>query len=683
MPTSASPLCCCLLAWGLCLGCAHFFEQRAIERFAENLRQQDYEGLKDCTSPQFAARALRTADALRDLQILNLPDGKLSVVEVEELDPQHKRVIVEVTDPQTRDPKKAPKKEVFYELVKDQQGRWVVDDIYLKQKKQGVTAYKSLTEQMDLLLTVRRFLEEWSGGDREAVLQGVTAEMRAALELLPPQVLAELIDRVVPVYRSQGEYRPFAQMEEQLAVVRLPRKTGQTVLTLARQGERWLIQDVAVDSPDESQVIPSMHKLAIAINTALGFLEAFAQERHAELQGLCDPDLYEGSLSLGPLHHVTLPSMLLPDHKLEAQLVSQRAHVLLRNPQEVVEIDLARLDPEEPSGLPQFKVREVTIYDLETKEEKRLSALLTAHDMLRLFAEALSERDLDLLRQCATRNFTDRVWHELNAVTIQGLPLQSFDDPDVTILNTRYQGTLTRCEVRQGTETFTYLLREENGRFVIDDIHWQKAGCPTSLKDTLEALIPIRNFAAAVALARNPAEQASALDLLRKVSSADFNRAVWSQLEFVPDSGLSADSFLETPVRSITRSEQQTLVLLGSDSYGAAIMLKQERERPVIDEIRLITGPREGDQVLVKRTLRTLLAEGKARPPGQPRPEIRLARPKDATSPVIPAVYQEAADKSVPREFWPDEPIEIGPLPPTTAQLPPEATPSYSPPRRP
>ena len=46
------------------------------------------------------------------------------------------------------------KKEIFYELTREESGKWVVDDIYLKQKKKGIEAYKSVTEQMDLLLTV-------------------------------------------------------------------------------------------------------------------------------------------------------------------------------------------------------------------------------------------------------------------------------------------------------------------------------------------------------------------------------------------------------------------------------------------------------------------------------------------------------------------------------------------------
>ena len=61
----------------------------------------------------------------------------------------------------TDDKKKGgdPKKEVFYELARDKSGHWVVDDIYLKQKRKGIEAYKSVTEQMDLLRADGRLAE--------------------------------------------------------------------------------------------------------------------------------------------------------------------------------------------------------------------------------------------------------------------------------------------------------------------------------------------------------------------------------------------------------------------------------------------------------------------------------------------------------------------------------------------
>ena len=155
-------------------GCAHMIESRAINAFAKNLEAQNLDGLKVVTSEDFNKRALRTATALEDLKILRIPDGKTLIVDVEQVSDEKKRVTVQVGE---------DKKEVFYELTRDDSGKWVIDDIYLKQKKKGIEAYKSVTEQMDLLLTVREFLDAWGHGDREQVLSITTPKLRTALEL--------------------------------------------------------------------------------------------------------------------------------------------------------------------------------------------------------------------------------------------------------------------------------------------------------------------------------------------------------------------------------------------------------------------------------------------------------------------------------------------------------------------
>jgi hypothetical protein len=653
MFTSAGRLSCVVLSLATFAGCSHFLESRAINRFAENLRDQDLEGLKASASPDFASKALRTASALEDFKILRLPDGKTSIVEVEEVSEDHRRVTVQVGE---------AKKEIFYELVREDSGKWVVDDVFLKQKKQGVTAFKSVTEQMDLLLTVREFLDAWDGGDRERVLAAAGDELRAGLEQLPPSYLAELTERVVGDRAKQSTFKPQAQLEEKLAVVRLPRKAGETVLTLRRSEDHWTVADIAVDAKDEKLNIASVHKLAIAVNTCTGFLEAYERADLAALQALCDTDFYEGSLAVANLKQVILPAPQLPDHRLETQLTAHRAGFLLRNGTEVVQIDMRREDSPEPDAPPQFKVREVTIYELESRQEKRLSALFTAQDMLQLFSRALAERDLDHLRHSSTKDFSSRVWQRLNAATVLGLPLEVFDDPQPELVTMSFQGSLTKVEVRQSGQPVTYLLREENGRFYVDDLLLQSPGRPASVKQTLEVLVPVRNFAAAMALGRDPREQKVSLEILQETCSTEFNRMVWQQTKFVPNSGLSADTFLDAPLKSITLGENDVLIKLGDEQYGAAVMLKKQNGQHVVDDIQLVAGLAESDRIEVKKTLKSLLANGKALPPTPLGNEVRLARTPAPRSPVNQAVYEEPADEK-PREVWPvNDAIDIGPV---------------------
>ena len=131
----------CLLGT-VCLagGCANLVETRAIEKFAKGLKDQDLETLRQSSSPTFEQKALRMTAAIDDLKILRIPDGKATIVEVEEVNESRKKVTVELDNGEKKSKDKksgTPKKEVFYELVKDQHGQWVVDDVYLKQKKKG------------------------------------------------------------------------------------------------------------------------------------------------------------------------------------------------------------------------------------------------------------------------------------------------------------------------------------------------------------------------------------------------------------------------------------------------------------------------------------------------------------------------------------------------------------------
>ncbi len=65
-----------------------------------------------------------------------------------------------------------------YNLVRDEKSsKWVVDDIILKQKSKDVTANKTVTEQMDLLLAVQDFMIAWHTGKPDQVKAVVAPEL--------------------------------------------------------------------------------------------------------------------------------------------------------------------------------------------------------------------------------------------------------------------------------------------------------------------------------------------------------------------------------------------------------------------------------------------------------------------------------------------------------------------------
>jgi hypothetical protein len=109
--------------------------------------------------------------------------------------------------------------------------------------------------------------------------------------------------------------------------------------------------------------------------------------------------------------------------------------------------------------------------------------------------------------------------------------------------------------------------------------------------------------------------QERALDLIRSNSTNDFNKHVWSQAEFVPNSGMSADTFLQAPLRSIVSDEKEIIVCFGDNQYGAKVKLLNEFGRFIVDDVQLVAGLEESDRMSLRQKLRSLLAKGEARRP--------------------------------------------------------------------
>ncbi len=651
--------------WSLSLllavsGCAHLMETKTIERFSANLENRDMEGLKSTVSEDFAGRALRTADAISDLEILRIPNnGKISVVKVEDVSKSQKRVTVEVGE---------AKKEVFYELAKNSSGRWVVDDIYLRQKKQGVEAYKAVSEQMDLLLTVREFLDACDTGERDDILRAAMPELRSALEKLPPTHLARMTALITSGRRSSKQQKPQATLTENTAIVKLPRKAGETLLTLQQQDGAWRVEDVMIDAKDEGEMLPSLYREAVAIEQCLNFLAAYERSDRTALMELCAPDFYQGSLSLGNFKEVRLPSPLLTDHELKVNLNGLRADFTLRDDREIVQVTLHRKTQDETDDTPRYQVTNVSIVDVGTQQSRRLGAMFTARAMGEFYLQALAMRDLSKLRHSSTKDFSTRVWQRLNEITVETAPLEPFDGPAGTVGQIHFDGALVRVTALAGEHPVELMLREEGGRFLVDDVHWEISGRPLTVKNTLELMIPVRTFAQGVALGRDPqpSQQQTALGLLQETSSRDFNRMVWTQTDFVPNSGLSADTFLNAPLKSLTKSEDQVIVQLGDGKFSAVVTMIKEQDHFAIDEVQLITGPQPENRVALKNELRTQLSQGLAqRPKGmsQIAQLPRKTRKIEPAAPIETIGFEQLADEPVdepPREFTePDNAIPI------------------------
>lgn len=115
---------------------------------------------------------------------------------------------------------------------------------------------------MDLLLSVREFLDAWKDGDRDDVLRTVTPEFAEALRPLPPAYLNRLTQQVVGKQKTGKRLQPRAQLDENTAHIRLPIAVGELWLTAKRADGHWLVDEVEVNSREEKEAVPSTRQLA-------------------------------------------------------------------------------------------------------------------------------------------------------------------------------------------------------------------------------------------------------------------------------------------------------------------------------------------------------------------------------------------------------------------------------------
>ncbi len=583
-----------LCAWcvSLASGCANFDETRTIAMFAQALEAGDLEQLKLQSSNEFERKALRLDESLEDFKILRIPDGKSTIMHVEDVSPAEKRVIVQI-DGTTQ--------KVKYQLKRDPDTKkWVVDDILLRQRGKGITSAKSVTEQMDLLLTVREFLEAWRGGDRDAIIGTTAPEFGQLLGELPEAYLTQLARRVVRKGSRKSRLKPKADLDADVAVVRLPRTSGDIVLKFELLQGDWKVGDVAVESRSDLEHIPSVKKLATVVWTAVAFLEAYAASDKQALQTLCVPAYFRSSLAPANLSQVKLPAANLPEDSYQIRMQDRFSDFLIETETEIVKLSLTRQERKDDDAPLGFLVDDVTIFELDGTQEKRLSALFTATATLQLFSEAFSAWDLRTLRLTSTLDLNQRVWQRLNDTSFRELPLAEIEDAVPEVLTTVFQGPVTEVTVKQGSRALTYVLRDRNGQLLVDDVLMAVNGRPNSLKKTCELMIPVNEFATALRLQN--------VDLLQRTSSKDFNRQVWYQAQGIPDIGFKMSSHLRSPLNTIQVAPKKSWVLLGTDEWGARVFLVKEGERYVVDDVQLIRGVAPKHREQMKAAMRLHLA---------------------------------------------------------------------------
>ena len=595
--------CACVLA-----GCANMVETRAITAFTQALQEQDAAKVKDVASDRFEQKALRLSESIDDFAVLRLPKGEIKIVSTEDVSANEKRVTVEVGESKQR---------IKYRLLREAESRkWVVDDVHIRQKKGNLTSTKSVSELMDLITTVREFLTAWDSGVTSNMTALSTPELGEILKALPREYVAKLAKQTIGDRAGEAKIRPEAQIDDEAAVVRLPRKSGQMLISFRKTDGQWLIHDIAVESRGENKntpSIPSVRQLATALRSVSTFLDAYQTSDKEKLKTVCKPAFFNGCIEPSDLSIVKLlnaEQAAAADYqiKLESGLVD----FVVTGPEEVMKLSLVRVDGEDSKTPIRYLVDEVTLYDLGDKQEKRLSALFMSHGLTQVFAEALSQRRLDLLLLLSSSDFKRRVWSRIDERALSQLPMQEVEAVQPHVLSTVFMGAVTEITVRQGSRAITYVMHDRGGKLFVDDVMLPTVGRPNSLKQTLDVMISAQNFANALA------EQN--LKGLQRSSSRELNRSVWHVTEHVPSIGLNPLQNIGRPLVTMEVDDDKAVVGLGDDRFGAKLLMVKEGEQFVVDDVLLISGLEAKQRVAMRETMRLELSRfrGKARTSSKP-----------------------------------------------------------------
>ena len=560
----------------------HLAENRAITQFTDALSEDNEKAFRRCVSTRFEERALRSTDAWKDLEIVKLPKTKLEIEDSTAVDENTFEAI-------TKDEKGT---KYQFKIVRDpQKRRWVVDDILLRQQKKGTKSTKSASEVMDLLLTVREFTATWESRDRSAILMAVSGSLREPLESLPESWMDRLVERVASECEAGMARRPEVQMNESDAVVKMPAKNGFLLMKVVREDDQWLFSDVEVRQRKTDDHPGSVLRQARALNAVSQFFDAYTKEDKAALKLLCDEHFFETSLEIGDLSMISMPSREHAPDDFEIRSFSGQLTIMVPDKTQIVQLDLTtpqskdRKSAQKPvAGAVEssFVVRDITIYDRQTRKQQKLESAFTAPARAMLFVSALHDQNLPILKQLSTEEFSRETWDRIDPTLVSHLPLSEVPGGMLTLRNTDVRGDTTEMEfMSESGQICSIIMRSENGTLNVDDVQYPNAVAQVaSLRNHLQLTVPIVELAAAW--------QKQDLTGVKRTCSMDFNRLIWSNLKSLPDEFDRLPNMLLVPVQSMTQTDAQAVVELAREGQQpVSVRLLRENQAWVIDEIAI------------------------------------------------------------------------------------------------
>lgn len=666
-------LCGLLLGLGM-TGCATVPEQAAIETFLQAVKEQDGQQLVSLSTTDFQQTALRHQQSPRDLKMLRIPEGEIEIAKVEDVSDDVKRVIVEVGE---------SKRKVMYQLQRNPQTKkWLIDDVYLRQRRDGITITKSVTDQMDLLLTVREFADTWKKGERDDLISSVDTELSQLLSELPPTVLASIAAQVSD-QDSGTAFRPEAVMRDDGAAVRIARRTGDLVLTMQSVDGQWNVTDLAIESREDGEHIKSLKTYSQLMLAGIEFLDAYKLNAKTRLASIAEPSFYEGSLLPGQLTSVPLPTRADLSNGFELKQSDERADFLITSSKDTVRLTLEMKPQTDASSKWIAHVSDVTIYKADHSQTMRLSSALTAVPVMQVFSQALRERSLEMLKMTSTIQLSQAIWDRCDQQVINVIPLMNLRMIEPEVISTSFHGDVTEVNTIQGDQSVTYVLRLVDGALYVDDVQLPESITGiVSLKSTLAYTVPIYQFALNWHQQKMTAQ--------RQLASEDFSRRVLSQFQQQPELGFDLVSWMTLPLDRIDQqSGKQHLITLRSQTQKTEVVMIRQGENWTIDDI-ILTGQQFASHPFrLKQAMKMQVVQqfesssirpvaGLTQSPGLPQQSVVPAmhqQPMQAQQPIQTMGYDAPASQANPMTA----PQYNTAMPKQTAQQPTSLTPDSRP----
>ncbi|MCH2201726.1 MAG: hypothetical protein MK102_07135 [Fuerstiella sp.] len=585
-------------------GCAtSLLEERVISDFVTALEEENVPAMRRVVSDDFERKVRLSDDTFRDLNIVKLPKGELEILDIAEPTDESRSVIV-CDD--------AGNKYKFELILDPGNNRWSVNDVVVRQQKKWKKVRSNVTwptsQVLDLVFSVREYLDTWSTFERSQILSRSSPAMAASLESVPESWLPLITNGIAANYDPALARKPEAQLNNNAAVVRMPVRGGYLLVSAVLVDNRWLMDDIEIHSRSDAGHPGSVRRQADAVGSLGRFLNAFSSGNTQMLQDSSTQKFYGSTLQFADLKLVSLPSPDLAPKEVSIRAFSGRVTIVVPTESEIVRFDL--VDPDRSvdkqivrtSKPRQFLVDDVILNDRSRRNERTLGSVFTAPARASLFVTAMQARDIQMLKQLSTREFNAAVWDQISPELLSRMTLPSAQLNDIVLEGSSVRGNRTELTYRtsNGVAVRCRML-DQVGRLAVDDFQFPNAQDQIlSLRVQSALQIPVAEFTVAW--------RANDLTALKEACSIRFNRLVLNHFATLPEDTFHLGDRLDTALRSTRVTEERATVHMGLASVDTAeVHLIQEHDRWVIDDISI--PDRDRQTVRIRNLLRQQVAD--------------------------------------------------------------------------